>query len=148
MTWVLDEKILEELSLSAQRKEWAESKAFDVFHEIQEFLKAEHQEKSRIGALGFQPISGTEGIHAWMFPIEGHPKILGFKNPVQILNLKGQILFEGTWGETPLSLVREQEEFFIWLPYRHGGALPEHTFKTRLKGLFRYFKNRHRKKKS
>lgn len=146
MTWVLDESILEELARSEARKEWAESKAFDIFHEIQQLLKAEHQEKSRIGALGFQPISGTEGLHPWMFPIEGHPKILGFKNPVQIVSLKGEVLYDGTWGETPLSLVMEQEEFFIWLPYRHGGKPPQLSWKTRLMGLFRFLKNRHRKK--
>ncbi|NBX93053.1 MAG: hypothetical protein EBQ85_07480 [Proteobacteria bacterium] len=148
MTWVLDENILEALSQSEVRKEWAENRAFDVFHDIQEKLKEEHRERSRIGALGFKPISGTEGLQAWMVPIEGHPKILGFKNPVQILSVHGETLYEGVWGETPLTLVQNTEEFFVWLPYRHGGAQPEHSWATQIKGFFRFLKNRHRKRRA
>lgn len=146
MTWVLDEKILLRLADSEQRMTWAEEKAFEVFHEIQSSLPLQHQDKSRIGALGFQAISGTEGLHTWMFPIEGHPKILGYKNPVQILSVEGKMLFEGTWGDTPLELVEKHEEFFIWLPYRYGGKPSKPDWKTRLVGAFRFLKNRHRKK--
>ncbi|NBX76625.1 MAG: hypothetical protein EBQ92_08725 [Proteobacteria bacterium] len=145
MTWVIDEKILVKLSASEARKIWAEEKAFDVFHELQSRLKPEHQEKSRIGALGFQAIQGTEGLHTWLFPIEGHPKILGFKNPVQILSFHGEVLFEGLWGDTPLALIEKTEEFFIWLPYRHGSKPEKLGLKTRLLGVFRYFKNRKKK---
>jgi len=148
MTWVIDEKVLLKLSASEVRKTWVEEKAYEVFHEIQSLLKPEHQEKSRIGALGFQEIRGTEGLHTWMFPIEGHPKILGFKNPVQILSFSGEILFEGLWGETPLALVEKHEEFFIWLPYRHGGTPVKPDWKTRLLGMFRFLKYRSRKKKT
>lgn len=147
MTWVLDEKILERLSQSPARRIWAEERAFEVFHEIQENLKKEHREKSRIGALGFQSISGTQGLHTWMIPIEGSPKIVGFKNPVQILSTEGKLLYEGVWGEAPLALVEEKNEFFIWLPYRHGGAPLQLNWKTRLLGIFRFLKYRHRKKK-
>jgi len=125
---------------------WAEDKAFEVFHEIQSTLHPQYHEKSRIGALGFQAISGTEGFHTWMFPIEGHPKILGFKNRVHILSVEGKMLFDGTWGETPLELIEKHEEFFIWLPYRHGGTPSKLDWKTRLVGAFRFLKNRHRKK--
>ncbi len=147
MTWVLDEKILIKLSESSARKTWAEERAFEVFHEIQDQLKKEHQEKARLGALGFQAISGTEGLHTWMFPVEGHPKILGFKNPIQILSVQGETLFEGAWGETPLELIEKHTEFFIWLPYRHGGTPERPDWKTRLLGVFRFLKYRHRKKK-
>lgn len=147
MIWVLDEKILSGLSASEARRKWSEEKAYEVFHEIQEKLKPEHREKTRIGALGFQAISGTEGLHTWMIPIEGHPKILGIKNRVHILSFQGETLYEGIWGETPLELVEKHNEFFIWLPYRHGGAPEKPDWKTRLRGVVRFLKNRHRKKK-
>jgi len=148
MTWVLDENILIKLSDSEARRVWAQEKAFELFHEIQEQLKPEHREKSRIGALGFQSIPGTEALHTWMFPIEGHPKILGTKNRVQILSCQGVVLFEGNWGETPLELIEKNEEFLIWLPYRHGGTPERADWKTKLLGLFRFLKYRHRKKKT
>lgn len=147
MTWSVNEAILVELSTSETRKLWAEEKAYEVFHEIEAQLKKEHREKTRIGALGFQNITGTEGLHAWMFPIEGHPKILGLKNTVEILSVRGEVLYQGMWGEVPLSLVETHQEFFIWLPYRHGGTPQKLDWKTRVLGAFRFLKNRHRKKK-
>jgi hypothetical protein len=147
MTWVLKEEILVELSANPERKAWTEEKAYDAFHEIWEKLKPEHREKTRIGTLGFQPMVGSESLEAWMFPIEGHPKILGYKNTVQLIDREGMILFEGTWGETPLDLIKEQVDIFIWLPYRHGSTPEKLDWKTRLLGVFRYFKNRHRGKK-
>lgn len=147
MTWSVNEAILVELSTSETRKLWAEEKAYEIFHEIEAQLKQEHREKTRIGALGFQNITGTEGLHAWMFPIEGHPKILGLKNTVELLSVRGEVLYQGAWGEVPLSLVETHQEFFIWLPYRHGGAPQKLDWKTRVLGAFRFLKNRHRKSK-
>lgn len=146
MTWVLKEEVLLELSSNPERKVWAEEKAYDAFHEIWEKLKPEHREKTRIGALGFQTRPGSESVEAWMFPIEGHPKILGFKNKIQLIDKSGNLMFEGPWGEAPLEAIKERIEFFIWLPYRHGATPEKLDWKTRLLGLFRYFKNRHRKR--
>jgi len=146
MTWVLKEEVLIELSSHPERKAWLEEKAYDVFHDLWEKLSPEHREKTRIGALGFQPMVGTDSIQAWMFPIEGHPKILGFKNRIQLLDKNGKVFFDGPWGEAPLEMIKEQVEFFIWLPYRHGSAPEKLDWKTRLLGMFRYFKNRNRKK--
>lgn len=148
MTWVLKEEVLVELSSHPERKTWTEEKAYDAFHEIWEKLRPEHQEKTRIGTLGFQPMVGSEVLEAWMFPIEGHPKILGFKNRIQLIDKDGKVLFDGLWGESPLELIKERVEFFIWLPYRHGNTPQKLDWKTKLLGAFRFLKNRHRKKKS
>ena len=146
MTWVLKEEILIELSAHPEREAWMEEKAYDVFHDLWEKLRPEHREKTRIGALGFQPMVGSESLQAWMFPIEGHPKILGFKNRIQIIDKEANILFDGLWGDAPLKIIKEKVELFIWLPYRHGGKPEGLDWKTRLLGIFRYFKNRKRKK--
>lgn len=146
MSWVLDEKKLLELSLSPERVDWAESGAFDRFYEIREKLSPHHQDLSRVGALGFKAITGSEGIQAWLFPIEGHPKILGTKNPIEILEREGKTLYQGTWGEVPFELIKAEVELFLWLPYRHGGKPPTKSFSTRIIGIFRFLKNRHRKK--
>jgi len=145
MSWVLKEEILLELSTQPERKAWEEEGAFEVFHEVWEKLRPEHREKTRIGALGFKPIQGSELLQAWMVPIEGHPKILGFKNSLQILSREGSVLFEGTWGDVPLEMVKQQTEFFIWLPYRHGSKPEKLDWKTKLLGAFRYVKNRKKK---
>lgn len=146
MSWVLDEKKLEELSLSPERSEWAESGAFEGFYEVREKLSPHHQDLSRLGALGFKPITGSEGLQAWLFPIEGHPKILGTQNTIEILGRTGELLYQGIWGEVPFELVKAHVEFFLWLPYRHGGTPPRKSFTLRVLGLFRFLKNRHRKK--
>jgi len=146
MSWVLEEQKIVELSLQQERIDWAENGAFDGFYEIQEKLLPRYQDRTRIGALGFKPIPGSEGLQAWLFPVEGHPKILGTRNPIEILGKDGAVIYQGSWGEVPFELIKNQVELFLWLPYRHGGVPPKKSLVTRIVGLFRFLKNRHRKK--
>ena len=115
------------------------------YFRIEDALPKGFQDRARTGALAFRTAPGIEGVYPWLSPIDGHPKLIAPKNPVVILSLKGEVLYQGVWSEIPDELVEQNEKLFVHLPYPQGRTVERPGLLMRLQGAWRWLK--HRKKK-
>lgn len=134
----MDETKLIKWKNSSKRTDWHESGAFERFLEVEGVFPGEKRDRTRVGALLIQEMRGLEGLHPWMAPIEGYPKLLSPKSRVELFTRDGASVFIGPWGEAPKNFIDENEEFFIWVEGRVGAVPPPKDWKTKVLGAWRW----------
>lgn len=130
-----------------RRRVWHESGAYDQFSDVEMQFPEGFRDRARVGALLIQGMQGLDGLHCWLAPIEGFPKLLSPKSSVRVFTRDAMPVFAGAWADAPLDFVARELEFFIWLAGREGADSPPTDWRTKLIGAWRWLKFKMRGKR-
>ncbi len=139
MPWFEDQNLLAELKDSRERITWQEDDAEAAFKKLPKEVLKELKDKTRVGILDIKGFTGLEGLHCWMQPFEGFPKLLAPKTDVKIFDRAGAVLFQGPWSETRLEYVKPSPCVYLFLPPSKPAA-PKKGLKLKLLGAWRYLR--------
>ena len=144
--WYLSDALIQKIESSAARKQWCETGAYDHFYELEGELPIHLRDRGRMGALFVSEMLGTDGKNLWLFPVEGHKKILKPKSQVGLLSKTGELFFEGHWETCSEELVLKHEEFFVWLKPLENREKASFSFIQKVQGLSRLLKHKFKTK--
>lgn len=127
---------------SDTRRNWCETGAYDHFYDLERSLPKHLRDRARVGAVFTSEMLGTEGKNLWLFPVEGHKKILAPKSKVSLFTKTGEIFYDGLWENCSEALLLRHEEFYIWLKPIENREESQPSLGQRVKGLGRLVRHK------